>query len=171
MLPDPSTLGQVTAPATATTLLGLTEGDAFLLIAVVALPIAALAFALVGPALRQLGKGRFSVEFEQDLPQSALTDSPAASAAEREQEIRQMVEAKAFRQAARGEHPLDVEVEIGRLMSEASPAGTAADAGLVDEVRQLVVARNQRRERRGEPPLDVESEVERQLREFENLGQ
>ncbi len=161
----------MTAPAPPTTLLGLTEGDAFLLIAVVALPIAALAFALVGPALRQLGKGRFSVEFEQDLPQSTLTDSPAASAEEREQEIRQMVEAKAFRQAARGEHPLDVEAEIDRLLSDAGPSPVAADAGLVDEVRQLVIARNQRRERRGEEPLDVESEVERQLREFENLGQ
>jgi hypothetical protein len=152
-------------------LFGLTEGDAFLLIALVALPVAAFAFAMVGPALRQLGKGRFSVEFEHDLPQRALTDS-AAENEDRELEIRQLVEAKAFRQAARGERPLDVEAEIEKLLDERpAPGPLSGDAGLVEEVRQLVVASNERRERRGEEPLDVEAEVARQLRELENLGQ
>jgi hypothetical protein len=134
--------------------------------------VAAIAFMLVGPALRNLGKGRFAVQFEDDFGQP-MVDSGGSEAPEtREEEIRQFVEAKAFRQAARGEHPLDVEAEITRLLEDrpASRLGSE-DPGLVDEVRQLVIARNARRERRGEEPLDVEAEVERQLRELENLGQ
>jgi hypothetical protein len=87
----------------------------------------------------------------------------------REQEIRQLLEAKAFRQSRRGEVPLDVDGELERLLRESVAVG--ADAGLRAEVRQLVVARNERRIRQGKPPLDVEAEVDRQLAELENLGQ
>ncbi len=153
--------------------LGLTKGDAFLLIVVVALPVAAIAFMLVGPALRNLGKGRFAVQFEDDLGQPLIDSGAAETSETREEEIRQLVEAKAFRQAARGEHPLNVEAEVSKLLEDQPAPATdlASDAGLVDEVRQLVIARNARRERRGEEPLDVENEVQRQLRELENLGQ
>jgi hypothetical protein len=152
---------------------GLVQGDVFLIVAAIAIPIAAVAFILVGPLLRNLGKGRFSVEFEHDLDPGTLRDSDAEaeSAEVREEEIRQLVEAKAFRQAARGETPLNVESEVGRLLADQPESDLAGDPTLVEEVRQLVVARNARRERRGEPPLDVESEVTRQLRELENLGQ
>lgn len=151
----------------------ITQGDVFLLVAAVAIPVALVAFILVGPALRSLGKGRFSVEFEHDLDQGGFRDSDAEaeSPETREEEIRQLVQAKAFRQAARGETPLNVETEVDRLLTPEPETDLEADPGLVDEVRQLVIARNARRERRGEQPLDVESEVQRQLRELENLGQ
>ena len=82
-----------------------------------------------------------------------------------------MLEAKAYRQSARGEEPVDVDAEVDRLLAEPQGGQLADDRALVEEVRQLVVARNERRARRGEAPLDVESEVERQLRDRENLGQ
>ena len=136
------------------------------------IPIALLTFALGAKnALDQVGKGQFSVEFDSDLP-SKLTDSDAEPGpAAREDEIRQLLEAKAYRQRARGEKPVDVNAELSRLLTEgpAVPAGT--DPHLAEEVRQLVVARNERRIRQGKEPLDVEREVERELRELENLGQ
>ncbi len=84
-----------------------------------------------------------------------------------------MLEAKAYRQSARGETPIDVEAELERLLAEAAsaPAPAAGDAELREEVRQLVVARNDRRQRQGKEPLDVEAEVARQLRDLEGMGQ
>jgi hypothetical protein len=112
------------------------------------------------------------VEFESDLP-SKVTDSDAeaGAAAAREAEIRQLLEAKSYRQEARGEGPLDVDAEFNRLLTEKPQQSPGIDRGLVEEVRQLVVARNERRVRQGKEPLDVEEEVERQIRELENLGQ
>ena len=84
-----------------------------------------------------------------------------------------MLQGKAYRQAERGEEPLDVEAELARLMAEdGSQSGSLRrDAQLVAEVRDLVVASNARRLRMGREPLDVDAEVERQLRELESLGQ
>jgi len=147
----------------------LSNGEVILIVTFVVLPIAAIAFATVGVALRQLGKGRFAIE--QELPQhsSGVAVTPATKA-ERETEIRQMLEAKSYRREARGEQPLDVEAEVEKLIGE-SEGSLGGDQELREEVRQLVVARNERRMRRGERPLEVEAEVERQLRELENLGQ
>ena len=148
----------------------LSTGDAFLIAVVVAVPFAILSFALGAKgALGQIGKGPLSIE--QEMPQSEGGSSAPASGEAREAEVRQMVEAKAYRQAARGEEPLDVEAEVQRLMETGPAPSLGGDAGLREEVRQLVVARNERRVRKGEEPLDVDSEVERQLRELENLGQ
>jgi hypothetical protein len=149
-------------------LLALTSGDVLILICLVALPVAALAFITVGPLLEQLGKGRFALRMERPPPESG--PGGAGSAEEREAEIRQMVQAKAYRQESRGERPLDVDAETRRLLDD-RPATLASDPGLVEEVRSLVVARNERRERQGKEPLDVEAETERQLRELEDLGQ
>ena len=91
-------------------------------------------------------------------------EEPAATAAETQEEIRQMLEAKSRRREARGEEPLDVEAELAALTS-GSPGSD--DPALREEVRQLVVARNERRMRKGEEPLDVEAEVDRQLRALE----
>ena len=153
--------------------LAISEGDVILIVVFAAIPIAAIAFiAGAGNALRQIGKGQFSVDFESDMPQRGMRDSDAElSAAEREAEIRQLLEAKAYRQSARGEAPLDVDSELGRLLDEERATGGGADPQLREEVRQLVVARNERRARQGKDPLDVEAEVERQLRDLENLGQ
>jgi hypothetical protein len=149
----------------------LTNGEVLLIIAVAAIPVAAITFALgAGSALREIGKGKFAIE--QELPQKSSSAPPPTSAAVREAEIRQMVEAKAYRQQERGEGPLDVDAEVSRLVNEQEqqPAG-GRDEELRDEVRQLVIARNERRMRKGQEPLDVEVEVDRQLRELENLGQ
>lgn len=152
--------------------IALTNGDILLIAIAVSIPLALLSFILgAGSALRQIGKGQFAVQFEQDLPQKSPGDAAAAATANREAEIRQMVQAKAYRQEARGEPPLDVEAEVQRLLEDRPAPSLGADKGLREEVRQLVVARNERRMRKGEEPLDVEPEVERQLRELENLGQ
>jgi hypothetical protein len=153
--------------------LAISQGDVILIVFFVAIPVAAIAFAAgAGNALRQIGKGQFSVDFEHDMPQAMRDSDAEASAAAREDEIRQLLEAKAYRQSARGEAPLDVDAELGRLLDEErTPSSSTDDPQLREEVRQLVVARNARRRRQGKEPLDVDAEVERQLRELENLGQ
>jgi hypothetical protein len=152
--------------------LSLSTGDVILIIVFTTIPIALLTFVLGAKnALDQVGKGQFSVEYESDLP-SKITDSDAeAGPAAREDEIRQLLEAKAYRQRSRGEKPVDVTAELNRLLTEAPAVPAGTDPQLAAEVRQLVVARNERRARQGKEPLDVEQEVERQLRELENLGQ
>ena len=59
-----------------------------------------------------------------------------------------MLEAKAYRQRERGEEPLDVEAELGRLLDERTGGSLGGDSDLREEVRQLVVARNERRARK-----------------------
>ena len=149
----------------------VSNGEVILIVVFLAIPAAAVVFiAGAGKAYKEVGKGGLGLELESDAPQP-LQDS-GSSAAIQEEELRQLVEAKAYRQAQRGEEPLDVDAEVERLKREQQKhAAPSQDAALRDEVRQLVVARNERRERQGKEPLDVEAEVERQLRELENLGQ
>lgn len=87
-----------------------------------------------------------------------------AQIAERDDELRQMLEARNARRLRRGQAPLDVEAELTRLT--AGPTRPAVDEALREEIRGLVLARNARRERRGEPPLDVEAEIARQIAEL-----
>ena len=153
----------------------ISNGDVILIVVLVAIPVAAIAFiANAGNAFRQIGKGGLSVEFESDNPRG-MRDSGAEAEGPgvREDELRQMLEAKAYRQSERGETPLDVDAELDRLLAEqqAGPESPADDPALRAEVRQLVQARNERRARQGKEPLDVDAEVERQLQELENLGQ
>lgn len=149
----------------------ISNGDVILIVVALAVPIAAIAFATgAGRALREIGKGPLGVEFEADLGARAAAD-PEPSRADREAEIRQLLEGKAYRRRARGEPPLDVERELARLLSEPASGPLDDDAALRAEVRQLVVARNERRARQGKPALEVEAEVARQLRELEGLGQ
>ena len=150
---------------------GLSNGEAILVIVLVAIPIAALSFAGAGAAFRQIGKGPLSID--QDMPQKGAGTPAPTSPALREAEIRQFLEAKAYRQNQRGEAPLDVETELERLLAAERAAGTGlrADAQLVAEVRELVEASNARRIRMGRDPLDVDAEVERRLDELESLGQ
>jgi hypothetical protein len=150
----------------------LSAGTVMIIIALVALPVGAIVFALgAGNALREIGKGRFAIE--QELPpRSGGTGVAPVSPQVREQEIRQMVQARSDRRVARGGEELDVKAEVDKLLaSERGSGSLGGDRGLREEVRQLVVARNERRGRQGKEPLDVEQEVERQLRELENLGQ
>jgi len=88
-----------------------------------------------------------------------VMDRDASDTAERDTEIRQLLEARNERRARRGEAPIDVDDELARLTTPAP----AIDPALREEIRQLVVARNHRRVRAGKPPLDVESEIEREI--------
>jgi hypothetical protein len=147
--------------------LAVSNGEVILIVFFAALPFAALAFALSGKALSQVGKGQFAID-EDPL---ADEGGGAPSREVREAEIRQLLEAKAYRQRERGQTPLDVDAELEKILAAEAPSDLAADPQLVEEVRQIVVARNHRRQRKGEEPLDVEAEIERQLRDLENLGQ
>jgi hypothetical protein len=138
--------------------------DAFAIVLFVVVGVAAVlaVWALVtsSGAYDQIGRGGLSIE--DDRAPARRQPAPVA-AAEREAEIRQMLEARNARRTARGEAPQDVEAELHALTAPAPPA---ADPELRDEVRALVEARNARRTARGEPPLDVEAETERRLREL-----
>jgi hypothetical protein len=152
--------------------LSLSTGEAILIVVLATIPVALLTFVLGAKnALDEVGKGQFAVEFESDLDSPVIDSDADTTPAAREAEIRQLLEAKAYRQRARGEKPVDVNAELHRLMNERESGPTGIDPHLADEVRQLVIARNERRARQGKEPLDVEQEVERQLRELENLGQ
>jgi hypothetical protein len=87
----------------------------------------------------------------------------AAASRERDEEIRQMLDARNARRLRRGEQPLDVELELSRLTAP------QVDPELRSEIRDLVIARNYRRARAGNPPLDVEAEVEREIARLGNL--
>jgi hypothetical protein len=134
---------------------GMEEAFAIVLFVVVAVAAVAAVWALVtsGGSYDQIGSGGLSVDERRP------TAGPAV-AAERDAEIRQMLEARNARRTARGEAPLDIDAELRAL------SAPPADAGLRDEVRALVEARNARRMARGEEPLDVEAEVDRRLREL-----
>jgi hypothetical protein len=137
--------------------------DPFLLViigvSVLALVGAVLALATSGGSYDRIGRGGLSIG--EDRP--AVPGAPVrqVSNAERDAEIRQLLEARNARRAARGEQPVDVETELRALTAP------AADPELAAEVRQLVEARNARRIARGKPPLDVEAEVSKRLRNGE----
>ncbi len=151
--------------------MAIETGTVLILAAVLTIPVAAFYFASgAGKALKQVGKGAFSIE--QQFPAAGTGPVRPATREEREAEIRQMLEGRAYRAEARGDTPVDVDAEMDKIL--AAERGTASlqhDPELREEVRQLVIARNERRERAGKPPLDVEEEIERQLRDLEDVGQ
>ena len=122
-----------------------------------ALVIALAALIASGKTWEDFGKGQFMIDRDASRPGSG------GALAERDTEIRQLLEARNARRARRGEAPIDVEQELARLTAP------AVDPALREEIRQLVVARNHRRVRAGKPPLDVEAETERQISELGDL--
>jgi len=144
----------------------VSNGDVIIIVVLVAVPIAAIAFAGAGAVYREIGKGAFAMDHETP----ARGGGAPIDRAVQQTEIRQMLEAKAYRQRERGEEPIDIEAEMKRINSPAA-FDVGADPALVSEVRQLVVARNARRARQGKEPLDVDAEVARQLRDLEGLGE
>ena len=135
-----------------------TSIDAFgtILIAVSLLAVVIAAVSYWGSGRIYSGLGRGDLDMDRERPVAA------ASAAEAQEEIRQMLQAKSDRRQARGEAPIDIDAEVASLTRGPS----LGDPGLRDEVRQLVIARNERRLRQGKDPLDVEAEVNRQLRDL-----
>jgi hypothetical protein len=99
----------------------------------------------------QIGRGGF---FKDDAPPAAPRPE------EREAEIRQMLEARNARRAARGEPAADIDAELQALTAPDDPE-------LREEIRTLVEATNARRVARGEEPLDVEAEIDRRLRDLQ----
>ena len=146
-------------------------GIVLVIVVLIALPVGAIVFARgAGGALRQIGKGQFALE--EDFPQSSGAPMHAVSAEVREEEIRQMIQARSDRGVAKGRKPLDVDAEVEKLLAAGTEGPSlGSDRALREEVRQLVVARNERRQRQGKKPLNVEKEIDRQLRDLENLGQ
>ena len=130
--------------------------DAFwvvlLVVVVGASIVAVITFALTDKTYAQIGRGALSL----DQP----TRNEAVSSVVRDDEIRQMLEARNERRMRRGQPPVDVEAELASLVRP------SADPALMAEVRDHVVARNERRVRMGKEPLDVEAEVARQLRDL-----
>jgi hypothetical protein len=127
-------------------------GTVLIVVSLLAVVIAVVSY--WGSGRIYTGLGRSDLEFDRDRP---------ASAAEAQEEIVQMLEAKSRRREARGEAPLDVQAELAALTA----SGGGHDPALREEVRQLVIARNERRLRQGKEPLDVEEEIDRQLRDLE----
>jgi hypothetical protein len=140
-------------------------GTVVIAIAVVGAVVAALSYLHSGRIYRGLGRDGLSLD-EPELRRAPSVGSPGWHA-EAETELRQLLEAKADRAEARGEVPIDVDVELARL---GGLMQGAADPGLRAEVRDLVLASNERRARRGQPLLDVDAEIERRLRRAGSLG-
>jgi hypothetical protein len=132
--------------------------------AVVLFVLVGLGSFLAGGSLYdKIGEGGLST----GTPSAPAASSPLARA-EREQEIRQMLQARSDRQVRSGGEALDIEAELALLEQTADGDSYGKhDAGLTEEVRQLVLARNERRVRSGEEPMDVESEVRRTLDELD----
>ena len=149
----------------------VSTGTILILIVLAALPIGAIVFARgAGDALDQIGKGDLAIGEDSPGGSGGGGGEMPVSAEIREEEIRQMVQARSDRAVARGSEAIDVDAEVKRLLAP-EPGGLGNDPALREEVRTLVVARNERRVRQGKKPLDVDAEVERQLRDLESLGQ
>ncbi|MDQ6606163.1 MAG: hypothetical protein M3Z06_06395 [Actinomycetota bacterium] len=110
-----------------------------------------------GRAWDDYGKDRLVMDHELS---TGPKQGSAAATVERDDEIRQLLEARNARRARRGQAPVDVEDELRRLTLP------QIDADLCEEIRDMVIARNHRRARTGKPPLDVDAEVARQISEL-----
>jgi hypothetical protein len=138
-----------------------TFGTVLVVVVAVGGLVAVATFLTSGRLYERIGRGGLSLRDGSDRP--ATEPSAAASAAEREDEIRQMLIARNERRARQGQEPVDVDAELARLTAP------SVDPALRSEIRQLVIARNERRVRQGKPPLDVEAEVERQVQRLGSL--
>jgi hypothetical protein len=119
-----------------------------------------------GSLYDRIGEGGLSAGAPDAPPMN-----PTLARAEREMEIRQMLQARSDRQVRKGGEALDIDAEMALLEQPSGGPGVGKhDAGLTEEVRQLVMARNERRVRSGEEPMDVESEVQRTLDELDPDG-
>lgn len=117
-----------------------------------------------GSVYDKIGEGGLTMGSSSPVPPG----NSALDKAEREMEIRQMLQARSDRQVRNGGPALDIDAELALLDAPAeSTTHGNHDAALTEEVRQLVIARNERRMRSGEEPMDVEAEVQRTLQELD----
>ena len=115
---------------------------------------------LAGTARNYREFGGSGLTHARDARHPAAGGAGPGADAERDEEIRQMLDARNARRERRGEPPVDVDAEIAALTR------APVDPALREEVRAHVVARNARRVRAGRPPLDVDAEVERRIRDL-----
>jgi hypothetical protein len=119
-----------------------------------------------GSVYDKIGEGGLSAG-----PSNAPAPNSPQAVAEREEEIRQMLQARSDRIVRSGGQALDIDAELAQLDQSGGGAAIGKhDRGLTEEVRQLVVARNERRMRSGEEPMDIEAEVRRTLSELDPGG-
>jgi hypothetical protein len=127
--------------------------------------IAVISLFTRGRLYDDIGRGGMSIGEDREMRPRGVggaASSAPISSAERDDEIRQMLEARNARRAAQGRPTVDVEAELAELTRPAA----STDPEILEEVRSLVEARNARRVARGKEPLDVEAEIARQLREL-----
>lgn len=129
-------------------------GTVVVVVIVVGAVGAVVALLLSGRTWDEYGRRHMLLDREEN---ASAPSGSAAARAEREDEIRQLLEARNARRRRRGEPEVDIDQEISRLTAP------AIDPELRQEIRDLVHARNHRRARQGKPPLDVEAEVEREI--------
>ena len=135
-------------------------GIVLIAVVVVAAIVALVAFTGSGEVYRQIGKGELALRDGSDRPGREPVRGSAQASAERDLELRQMLEAKSARRERRGEPPIDVDAELAALLAP------QIDDELEGEIRAVVLAGNARRARRGQDPLDVDAEVARRLNEL-----
>jgi hypothetical protein len=135
-------------------------GTVIWVVCILALVVALIALATNRKTWADFGTGRLMMDSEaHPTPRG----SSGSALHERDEEIRQMLEARNARRLRRGEAPIDIEQELSRLTAP------QIDPELRQEIRDLVKARNFRRVRAGKPPLDVEAEVEREISRLGDL--
>jgi hypothetical protein len=132
---------------------------------VVGLSLVAALYALVSSRKQweEYGRDRLVMDGDDPATRRHLAGSPA-SVSERDDEIRDLLEARNERRRRRGEALVDVEAELCRLTAP------QIDDDVRAEIRDLVVARNHRRARAGKPPLDVDAEIEREIAQLGELA-
>jgi hypothetical protein len=130
-------------------------------LAIVIVAVAVLAAIVAVATLLSSGSqydriGRGDLTFDRDATAPAPASDPY-----RDDEIRQLLEARNARRAAAGKATVDVEAELAALTRP------AVDDELRAEIRSLVEARNARRVARDGEPLDVEAEIAKRLAELD----
>ena len=131
-------------------------GTVLFVIIVLGVVVAGITLATSGSAYKEIGKGGL---FGDDGPKPDPSIG-MGGAAVRDEEIRQMLQARSDRRVRKGHEPLDIDAEVAALTR------THVDPQLLEEIRELVHSRNRRRARQGKEPLDVEAEIARQLEDL-----
>jgi len=122
-----------------------------------------LALVSSGKQWEEYGRDHLVMDRDTRPEPGGQVDASAAAIRERDEEIREFLEARNARRLRRGEAPVDVEAELRRLTIP------VIDSGIREEIRDLVIARNHRRARAGKPRLDVEAEIAREIAQLTEL--
>ena len=99
-------------------------GIVLVVVVVLAVIVAIVTIAGFGRAYDQIGRGGLSLRDGSDRPAREVT--PAMAAGERDEEIRQMLQARNARRIRQGKEPLDMEAEMAALARPAIDPGLAA---------------------------------------------